>query len=94
MLRVEIGTLNYQEEKMKATKRVIFSVMVSLALLIGLQSASHAAATPMELFLTDGSTTIIVDDNDGVHDSNPAVGFISFTGPVAVSYTHLTLPTN
>lgn len=59
----------------------ILSVIMAIALLLGVQSTSHATFT---LTLNDGINPVVsVTDNVGP-DSNPLVGAITFSGPLGV----------
>lgn len=67
---------------MKGTRKAILAVIMTVALLIGMQSASHAV-TPMEIFLWDFSDSpVVVADGDPLLDSNPADGFVAFIGTI------------
>lgn len=66
---------------MKGTKRVILPVIMALALLIGMQSTSHAA-TSMELSLWDLVNAPIVVLDNGTGDFDPTVGSVTFIGPI------------
>jgi hypothetical protein len=79
--------LNNRRRKMKGTKKVILAVIMTVALLIGMQSASHAAIpTPIELSLFDPDPSdlnplVVVADGDPL-DSNPVVGAVTFNGSI------------
>jgi hypothetical protein len=70
---------------MKAIHKVALTIMMALALLVGIQSVSHADDY-LKLVLSDGATTINVLDN-GAYDLNPAVGKITFDGAVGTNWT-------
>ncbi len=70
---------------MKGTKYLI-SLLVAMALVLGIQTFSHAVAT---LKLTDGVVTVEVSDGEigATPDSNPVVGAVTYIGAVGAAWT-------
>lgn len=63
---------------MKALRFLAISVMVIVALLLGIQSTSHAL---MKLWLGDGITTVIITD-EGPGDLYSGFGVITYSGAI------------
>ena len=66
---------------MKIVKKVMFSILLCLTLLVGMQSVL-SAATPIELTLWDMVNPEVDVFDGGSLDSNPAAGVITYNGPL------------
>ncbi len=69
---------------LRGFKLGMLSVTMAIALLLGVHSNSHAAL--VSLSLSDGPTTVVINDNVGP-DLNPAVGAITYIGAVGATWT-------
>ncbi len=65
---------------MKQFKKILLFTMMALALLIGIQSVSHA--TPLEIFLYDGVNPAVFVLDNGVGDTNLTNGVVSWSGSI------------